>query len=156
MDQWLLTRFDMFVGWNRDRGASNQWNLSRAASDIAIAVNIAGIILLYQMPEAGATDIFMRFILLVSVIGAGMAGRHTVARYERVKDGAMRARVIEQPLRRILIVLTIAMAIANLDQLTLDDIAVDISLLLIVVSVYLKAAAPPPTAKRHEPKVVTA
>lgn len=153
LDQWLLTRFDLFVGWNRDRGAGDQWQLARAAGDASLALNAAGMILLVQGGGGGdALDMAARILLLVAVGWSTIVGRRSVTRYERARDGALRARIVERPLRRILIVLTAAMLVSFLDHPAIDDVAVALSLMLLDASVYLKAATPPPPADRTEAK----
>jgi len=152
LDQWLLTRFDLLVGWNRDRGGADQWSMSRFAGEASVGVNVAGAILLAHAGGGDALDVFARGVLLISIVAAVLAGRRSSHRYAAMRDGAMRARVVERPLRRVLIVLTAAMTCASLDHPALDDAAVALSLLLLDASIYLKAAVPPPPSTPREKK----
>lgn len=157
LDQWLLTRFDLLVGWNRDRGGADQWDMSRFAGEASVGFNVAGAILLAHVGAGDAMDVFARGVLFVSVVAAVLAGRRSAHRYAMMRDGAMRARMVERPVRRVLIVLTAAMICASLDHPAKDDVAVALSLLLLGASIYLKAAVPPPpsTPREKKPKLAS-
>lgn len=149
LDLWLLTRFDLLVAWNRDRGAADQWELSRAAGDGAIAVNLGGAVLKARTFDGTPAEAILRLIMLGSIIAFAWSNRTSINRYRTMCRGSQVARTTERPIRHFVVLLTILMPLSLLEGIGLDDVAGAVSILLVDCGMYLKAAMPPPDAGRR-------
>lgn len=156
IDLWLLKRFDLFVAWNRDRGAADQWDLSCAAGDSAVAVNLGGAVLMAQTFDGTVGEAFLRMIMLGAIVSFAWSGRISIRRYRAMAQGSLVARLAEQPIRRFILLLTLLIPLSLLEGVALDDVASAISILLVDCAMYLKAATPPPNAGDRSRQLVHA
>lgn len=153
-DDWLLKKFDAFVGWNRDRGRAGQWDLALASLDVSLLVLVAG--------AATSIHLQQRFnastIMLMAMVPLyyGLITREQKIDIRRLRDrdnGALTARIKDANMRcwNLGTLLAIAL-VGGLSHYTVGDFSYMAAMMATNAAFYLKGALPPPPAP---PKVET-
>lgn len=155
LDARLLGWADRFVAWNRDRGRADQWEMARASLDIGYAMLFATYLLaLYATRTYFSTHALYLFLFAVFWF---VRKRETtsIRRLSSMKDGAARARITEARMRMGNALVFIALAALSLIDTRVSDISFLIAIATFDAALYLKAAEPPPPAKRTEVRLAT-
>lgn len=145
IDEWLLSRFDRFVGWNVHRGRADQWDLARAALDMGaalMATSVAFSIYLAPRVDLGVVAIS---VLLPIAFGVIYSRQKTdIERLRGRENGAVTSRVGEATARRSNIFFIMLIALFTALSRDVDDVLFLMSMAVVDTTLYFKGALPPP------------
>jgi hypothetical protein len=155
-DEILLDLSDHVVGWNRDRGAADQWEIARALADMHLVLLIASA--LCSVYEDMGTTSLVLLVVVLPLIGTmnRWEERKAIRRLESSSTGAQTARLKGVASRYYCLVASLGFGVRGVWHMEPMALFFALGMTCLGACQYAKASMPPPPTRRTEDETVEA